>query len=122
MPILDDVTQAVGNTPLVRLNRITDGDAIVAAKLEFYNPASSVKDRIGVAIIDAAEALRRAASPAAPSSRRPRATPASRSPWSAPPAATRSCSTMPESMSKERRALLRAYGAELVLTDPRPRA
>ena len=56
MPILDDVTQAVGNTPLVRLNRIIDGDAIVAAKLEFYNPASSVKDRIGVAIIDAAEA------------------------------------------------------------------
>src|SRR5688500_10972806 len=56
MPILDDVTQAVGNTPLVRLNRIIDGDAIVAAKLEFYSPASSVKDRIGVAIIDAAEA------------------------------------------------------------------
>ena len=57
MPILDDVTQAVGNTPLVRLNRIIDGDATVdRAKLEFYNPASSVKDRIGVAIVDAAEA------------------------------------------------------------------
>ena len=57
MPILYDVTQAVGHTPLVRINRIIDGsDATVAAKLEFYNPASSVKDRIGVAIVDAAEA------------------------------------------------------------------
>ena len=59
MPILDDVTQAVGNTPLVRINRIIelgDSGTTVAAKLEFYSPASSVKDRIGVAIIDAAEA------------------------------------------------------------------
>src|SRR3954451_17119263 len=55
--IYDDVTKLVGNTPLVRLNRITGGaGATVVAKLEFYNPASSVKDRIGVAMIDAAEA------------------------------------------------------------------
>ena len=54
--IYDDVTQLVGGTPLVRLNRLTEGlDATVAVKLEFYNPANSVKDRIGVAIIDAAE-------------------------------------------------------------------
>ncbi|MFP5314539.1 MAG: pyridoxal-phosphate dependent enzyme, partial [Actinomycetes bacterium] len=55
-PIYDDVTQLVGRTPLVRLNRLTEGlHAQVAVKLEFYNPANSVKDRIGVAIIDAAE-------------------------------------------------------------------
>ena len=54
--IYDNVTEAVGRTPLVRLNRLTEGvDATVLAKLEFYNPAGSVKDRIGVAIIDAAE-------------------------------------------------------------------
>ena len=58
MPILEDVTQAVGNTPLVRINRIIDAaeGVTVAVKLEFQNPGASVKDRIGVAIIDAAEA------------------------------------------------------------------
>ena len=56
-PIYDNVTQLVGGTPLVRLNRLTEGlAATVAVKLEFYNPANSVKDRIGVAIVDAAEA------------------------------------------------------------------
>ena len=56
MPIYDDVTKLIGNTPLVRINRIIESAATVAAKLEFYNPASSVKDRIGVSIIEAAEA------------------------------------------------------------------
>ena len=55
--IYDDATALIGNTPLVRINKITDGaPATVVGKLEFYNPANSVKDRIGVAIIDAAEA------------------------------------------------------------------
>ena len=54
--IYDDVTKLIGNTPLVRLNKLTAGlNATIVAKLEFYNPASSVKDRIGVAIVDAAE-------------------------------------------------------------------
>ena len=61
MPIYDDVTKLIGGTPLVRINRIIDtGDTgtTVAAKLEFYNPANSVKDRIGVAIVDAADSRR----------------------------------------------------------------
>ena len=56
MHIANDVTALIGNTPLVRINRISDGaQATIAAKLEFYNPANSVKDRIGVAMIDAAQ-------------------------------------------------------------------
>ena len=56
MKIYDDITQIYGNTPLVRLNKIMDGaPAEVLAKLEFYNPTSTVKDRLGIAIIDAAE-------------------------------------------------------------------
>ena len=63
MKIADDVSQLIGNTPLVRLNRMNEGGhAVIAAKLEFYNPANSVKDRIGVAMVDAAEAEELAAS------------------------------------------------------------
>ena len=119
MPILDDVTQAVGNTPLVRINRIIEAPegTTVAAKLEFYNPASSVKDRIGVAIIDAAEAsgaLKEGGTIV-------EATSGNTGIALAMVGAARGYKVvlaMPESMSKERRALLRAYGAELVLTDP----
>jgi cysteine synthase A len=115
MPILDDVTQAVGNTPLVRLNRIIEADATVAAKLEFYNPASSVKDRIGVSIIDAAEA----SGELTPGGTIVEATSGNTGIALAMVGAARGYEvvlTMPETMSKERRALLRAYGAELVLT------
>ena len=114
--IYDDVTKLVGNTPLVRLNRMTDGaGATVVAKLEFYNPANSVKDRIGVAMIDAAEL----AGELKPGGTIVEATSGNTGIALAMVGAARGYRvvlTMPESMSKERRALLRAYGAELVLT------
>ena len=119
MPILDDVTQAVGNTPLVRINRIIDAaeGVTVAAKLEFQNPGGSVKDRIGVAIIDAAEA----SGELKPGGTIVEGTSGNTGIALAMVGAARGYDvvlTMPESMSKERRALLRAFGAELVLTDP----
>src|SRR3712207_1429017 len=98
------------------LNRLTEGaGATVAAKLEFYNPASSVKDRIGVAMIDAAEA----SGELKPGGTIVEATSGNTGIALAMVGAARGYRvvlTMPESMSKERRALLRAYGAELVLT------
>ncbi|MCF8570447.1 cysteine synthase A [Gordonia sp. HY002] len=116
--VFDDATALIGRTPLVRLNRITDGaEATVLAKLEYYNPTNSVKDRIGVAIIDAAEA----------SGELPaggtvvEATSGNTGIALAMVGAARGYNvvlTMPESMSKERRALLRAFGAELILTAP----
>jgi cysteine synthase A len=116
MPIYDDVTKLIGNTPLVRINRLIESDAIVAAKLEFYNPASSVKDRIGVSIIDAAEA----SGELKPGGTIVEATSGNTGIALAMVGAARGYDvvlTMPETMSKERKALLRAYGAELILTE-----
>ena len=114
--IYDDATKLIGNTPLVRINKISDGaPATIVAKLEFYNPASSVKDRIGVAIVDAAEA----AGELPPGGTIVEATSGNTGIALAFVGAARGYHvvlTMPESMSKERRALLRAFGAELILT------
>ncbi len=114
--IYDDVTKLIGNTPLVRLNRLTEGvGATVVAKLEFYNPANSVKDRIGVSIVDAAE--KSGELPAGGTI--VEATSGNTGIALAMVGAARGYRvvlTMPESASKERRGLLRAFGAELILT------
>ena len=114
--IYDDVTQLVGGTPLVRLNRLSEGlGATVAVKLEFYNPANSVKDRIGVAIVDAAEK----SSALKPGGTIVEGTSGNTGIALAMVGAARGYKvilTMPETMSTERRVMLRAYGAEIVLT------
>lgn len=118
MTLFQDITETVGNTPLVRINTLTAGlDATVLAKLEYFNPANSVKDRIGVAIVDAAEVS--GALPAGGTI--VEATSGNTGIALAMVGAARGYHvilTMPASMSKERRALLRAFGAELVLTEP----
>jgi cysteine synthase A len=116
MKIVNDVTELIGNTPLVRIRKLTAGaGADVVAKLEFYNPAHSVKDRIGVAMIDAAEQ----AGLIKPDTIIVEPTSGNTGIALAMVCAARGYRcvlTMPETMSKERRMLLRAYGAELVLT------
>ncbi|RFA20320.1 cysteine synthase A [Subtercola boreus] len=114
--IYDNVTDLVGHTPLVRINRLAEGiDTTILAKLEFYNPANSVKDRVGVAIIDAAEK----AGALKPGGTIVEGTSGNTGIALAMVGAARGYRvilTMPESMSMERRVVLRAYGAELVLT------
>jgi cysteine synthase A len=111
-----DITKAVGGTPLVKLNRVTDdAAATVLAKLEYFNPASSVKDRIAVAIVDAAEAD----GALKPGGTIVEATSGNTGIGLAMVGAARGYKTilvMPDTMSQERRLVLRAFGAELVLT------
>ncbi|HEX7487343.1 MAG TPA: pyridoxal-phosphate dependent enzyme, partial [Anaeromyxobacteraceae bacterium] len=116
MRIYQDITKTIGNTPLVRLNRITAGlKAQVVAKLESFNPAGSVKDRIGLAMIEAAERDGKIG----PDTVILEPTSGNTGIALALVCAARGykCAlVMPETMSKERRMLLRAYGADLVLT------
>jgi len=114
--IAHSITELIGNTPLVRINKLHAGaDAEILAKLEFFNPGGSVKDRIGLAMIDAAER----AGLLGPDTIILEPTSGNTGIALAMVAAAkgyRCAFTMPESMSQERRALLRGYGAELFLT------
>ncbi|WP_313950373.1 cysteine synthase A [Accumulibacter sp.] len=116
MNIVNSVTDLIGNTPIVRLHRIAaDIDGTIAVKLEFCNPAHSVKDRIALAMIDAAQAAGRIT----PETIVLEPTSGNTGIGLAMVCAARGikcCFVMPETMSRERRLLLKAYGAELVLT------
>ena len=114
--VYNDITEICGNTPLVKLNRVAEGlGATVLAKLEFYNPSASVKDRLGVAIVDAAEKSGQLTA----GGTIVEGTSGNTGIALAMIGAARGYKvilTMPETMSKERKVLLKAYGAELVLT------
>ena len=116
MKIANNITELVGNTPLVKLNRVTAGaGATVVTKLEFFNPGHSVKDRIAVAMLDAAQA----AGQLGPDTVVLEPTSGNTGIGLAMVCAARGIKAafvMPETMSRERKLLLKAYGAELILT------
>ena len=116
MRVYNNITEVFGNTPLVKLNRVLDGaKANVYAKLEFYNPSSSVKDRLAIAMVNAAEE----SGELKPGGTIIEATSGNTGIGLAMVGAARGYRTiivMPDSMSLERKILIRAYGAELVLT------
>src|SRR6516165_944576 len=116
MRIYQDITQTIGNTPLVRLNRVTAGiKATVVAKLESFNPLWSVKDRIGVSMIEAAERdgrIKKDTTIVEPTSGNTGIGLA----FACAARGYRLIVTMPETMSHERRRLLKAFGVEVVLT------